>query len=42
MKAYTPWSVMKHIQSATEANIFPQSYWEESGVNWILDRITYQ
>ena len=36
IKGYTPWSVMKYIQAAINGRTQPQSYWEESGVNWIL------
>ena len=40
IKGYTPWSVMKYLQAAIRGRTQPQSYWEESGVNWILDNIS--
>ena len=40
IKGYTPWSVMKYIKEAIRGCTQPQSYWEESGVNWILDSIS--
>ena len=39
IKGYTPWSVMKYIQTAMRGRFQPQSYWEESGVNWILEEL---
>ena len=36
IKGYTPWSVMKYIKEAIRGCTQPQSYWEESGVNWML------
>ena len=40
IELYTPWSVMNYLASLYIDDInVPQSYWNKSGVNWILNKI---
>jgi hypothetical protein len=40
LEVYTAWAVMRHISAINhDPSALPQGYWEESGVNWVLNTL---